>query len=325
MDFREVIERNKMITKVVILFYILIMFVVGILADILLFSNSQLSFTENFLLFATFKKIPIATIIIMSLTVIGILGIKIFGHKIMLSGINAREVKEFGEGASNSEDKLKETRLFNIIQELALSANLGYTPKLYILETDEMNAFAAGWDSRNALVGITRGLLNNLNREEVKAVMAHEIGHIINGDSRLTLYVGILANVILTVTNIFSNIYFIIFRSSDNQAARTASLLIILMNLILPLITQVLYLFLSRKREYMADATAVKLMGYSDPMVNALLKISGHYESGENEDKLTKSAGESYRSAAYIYKSGDSIFSTHPSIENRIKELKNIS
>ncbi|NHX34812.1 M48 family metalloprotease, partial [Escherichia coli] len=76
----------------------------------------------------------------------------------------------------------------------------GYIPRLYILETDEPNAFAAGWNKRNALVGVTRGLLQTLNRQEVQAVLAHEVGHIIHGDSKLTLYVGILANVILTVT-----------------------------------------------------------------------------------------------------------------------------
>lgn len=321
MDFRETIAKNKMMTKVVVMCYIFIMLIVGVLADTALRASAEMGLLDNMLTFITFERTPYITMLIMGATIIGIFIIKNFGHKLMMVGINAREIKEFGEGANNDDDKMNETRLYNIIQELSIAATLGYTPKLYILETDEMNAFAAGWNDKNALVGITRGLLNNLSREEVKAVMAHEIGHVINGDSRLTLYVGILANVILTITNVFGSWLFIALNRSDNSAARSAGLILMLMNIILPFVTSILYLFLSRKREYMADATSAYLMGHSEPMISALRKIeSGHINAPDKEKGIK--IGDSYRSAAYIYKSGDSIFSTHPSIENRIKELE---
>ena len=324
MDFRETIAKNKRMTKVVVVTYIFIMLLVGILADTALRADPSIGLIANMELFITLKRMPYVTFIIMSLTIGGIFIIKNFGHKIMMTGINAREIKEFGAGAIDDDSKFDEARLHNIIRELSVAATLGYTPKLYIMETDELNAFAAGWCEKNALVGITRGLLNNLNREEVKAVMAHEIGHIIHGDSRLTLYVGILANVILTVTSLFSSFFFLFFGRANNDAAKTATLILIVMNMILPVITQILYLFLSRKREYMADAAAVDLLGYSQPMISALEKIEGGHKSmpKKNERENNLDIGDSYRSAAYIYKSGDSIFSTHPSISNRIKELE---
>lgn len=92
-----------------------------------------------------------------------------------------------------------------------------------------------------------------------------------------------------------------------------------LLNLVLPVITQVLYLYLSRTREYMADAAAVQLTQDNQAMISALRKISGQHQQHQYEHEST---GQAYRSAAYIYNKGDSLFSTHPSIENRIAALE---
>ena len=230
----------------------------------------------------------------------------------MLTGMNAREI------SATAELSRGERQLLNIVEELSLAATLGYIPKLYILATPEPNAFAAGWSSKNAILGVTQGLLDQLNRQEVQAVMAHEVGHIVHGDSKLTLYVGILANVILTITNIFSQLFFVA-RGERNQAANKARMILMLLNLVLPVITQVLYLYLSRTREYMADAAAVQLTQDNQAMISALRKISGQHQQHQYEHEST---GQAYRSAAYIYNKGDSLFSTHPSIENRIAALE---
>lgn len=92
------------------------------------------------------------------------------------------------------------------------------------------------------------------------------------------------------------------------------------LDFVLPIITQVLYLYLSRSREYMADA-AVQLTGDNQAMIQALQKISGNYAAKCDSDDELVNIGDKYRSAAYIFSKGDSIFSTHPSIENRIKKL----
>lgn len=312
MDFREAIRKNNFKTKLVIGTYIVIMIIVGILADIVISPNPQLNFSQNFFNFITFKQVPSIMLVIFVITILGIFLITKFGHKMMLSGT--------GYTLLDPDKKLsiQDKQIYNIVEEMSLSANLGYIPKIYILETNELNAFAAGWNQKNTLVGITRGLLNALNRNEIQAVMAHEIGHIIHGDSKLTLYVGILANVIITFTNIFANVAYFI-QGKNNDASNKARILLIILNLVLPIITQILYLYLSRTREYMADAAAVQLTGDNQAMISALQKISHSYTDHKKSD--TESIGEHFRSAAYIFSKGDSVFSTHPSVENRIKKL----
>ncbi|MDM1716919.1 zinc metalloprotease HtpX [Thiopseudomonas alkaliphila] len=312
MDFREIIRRNNQRTKLVIVSYMLIMTLVGLLVDTVLNANPYWGLAENLWAFASFQQMPYATLLILALTVLGIIAIHFWGHKMMLTGMNAREISPAAELSRG------ERQLLNIVEELSLAAALGYIPKLYILATPEPNAFAAGWSSKNAILGVTQGLLDQLNRQEVQAVMAHEVGHIVHGDSKLTLYVGILANVILTITNIFSQLFFVA-RGERNQAANKARMILMLLNLVLPVITQVLYLYLSRTREYMADAAAVQLTQDNQAMISALRKISGQHQQHQYEHEST---GQAYRSAAYIYNKGDSLFSTHPSIENRIAALE---
>lgn len=316
MDFRETIRKNNTRTKLVIGTYVFIMLLVGLLADVAIRPIYPNSLSASLLGYLQFMKVPYVTLVVLAATGIGIFVISKFGHKMMLSGSEYKYLDPVDTSGLTPEEK----KIVNMIQEMSLSAGLPYTPKAYILETDDMNAFAAGWNADNALVGVTRGLMNSLSRSEAQAVIAHEVGHIIHGDSKLTLYVGILANVILTFTNIFANLaMFFIGRSSE--ASNKARLLLIVLNLILPIITQVLYLYLSRTREYMADAAAVQLTGDNQAMISALKKISGYHEDHDGEKEDVTKVGEHYRSAAYIFNKGDSIFSTHPSIENRIKKL----
>lgn len=313
MDFRNVIRKNNIRTRLVVVSYILLMLIIGLLADTATHPNEQADLLDNALDFLTLKQLPVATFIILGLTFLGLIYIHFRGHRMMLAGMNAKEVTL--ESATTSQEK----QLSNILEELSLSATLGYIPRLYILESEEPNAFAAGWNKRNALVGVTRGLLQTLNRQEVQAVMAHEVGHIIHGDSKLTLYVGILANVILTVTNLFSQIFIRTAGRSRNNAANKAQIILLVLNFVLPWITQILYFYLSRTREYMADAAAVDLTSDNQAMISALKKISGQHETHDYDKSTT---GQAYRKAAYIFNKGDSVFSTHPSIENRIAALE---
>lgn len=310
MDFRKQLEINRRKTKLVIASYILIMAIVGLLADTSFAPIYPESMTASMIGFLKLEAIPYATIVIVSITLIGIFLISKFGHKFMMAGMEDTLV------TPENNIKHDERQVYNIVEEMSISANLGYMPSVHIMETDELNAFAAGWNKHNAMVAVTRGLMNRLNRNELQAVIAHEVAHIVHGDSRLTLYVGILANVILTITNIFAHLFF--FLRSNNPAANNARLLLMVLNLVLPLVTKVLYFYLSRSREYMADSMAVQLTGDNTGMINALRKIS-------NQEVVKHDAGdvgESFRHASYIYVKGDSVFSTHPSVENRIKALE---
>lgn len=315
MDFRNVLRKNAIRTRLVIATYLLLMLIIGLMVDTAIGADPHLDLIDNMLAFLTFQSMPIASLIILAISLVLLLFIHFKGHKIMLTGMNARLI--------NPDEQLnaQERQLLNIVEELSLSATLGYIPKLYLIDSPEANAFAAGWSSKNAIIGITTGLLNRLNRQEVQAVLAHETGHIIHGDSRLTLYVGILANVILTVTNIFGSRFYIASgnRGKSNDAASKARLILIILNFVLPIITQVLYFYLSRTREYMADAAAVDLTQDNQAMINALKKIAAQHETEDFEDGST---GRAYRKEAFIFNKGDSVFSTHPSIENRIAVLE---
>lgn len=317
MDFRETIRKNNTRTKLVIGTYVFIMLLVGLLADVAIRPIYPHSLTASMLGYLKLMQVPYVTLVVLAATGIGIFAISKFGHKMMLSGSQYKYLDPVETSGLSPEEK----KIVNMIQEMSLSAGLPYIPKAYILETDDMNAFAAGWNADNALVGVTRGLMNSLSRSEAQAVIAHEVGHIIHGDSKLTLYVGILANVILTFTNIFANFAIFFTGGRNSEASNKARLLLIVLNLILPIITQVLYLYLSRTREYMADAAAVQLTGDNQAMISALKKISGYHEEHDGEREDVTKVGEHYRSAAYIFNKGDSVFSTHPSIENRIKKL----
>ena len=314
MDFREAIAVNNRKTKLVIISYIAIMLLVGLLSDVAFRPSDYGGLLDNMLLYITFTEIPYITLGIMVCTLIGIFIISKFGHKMMLSGSEYRQLDT--QATLSASDR----QVVNMVEEMAISANLGYVPRVYVMESAQMNAFAAGWNSNNALVAVTSGLLAKLTRSEVQAVIAHEVGHILHGDSKLTLYVGILANVILTLTNILGRVFF--FSRSRNRNAGKAKIILLVLNFVLPIITQVLYLYLSRSREYMADAAAVQLTGDNEAMISALKKISGDYEEHKGDQEEYESFTEKYRAAAYIFSKGDSLFSTHPSIENRLKNLR---
>ncbi|ART83013.1 zinc metalloprotease HtpX [Oceanisphaera profunda] len=314
MDFRASMAVNNRKTKLVVVTYIAIMLLVGLLSDIAFRPLSNNGLLYDMQLYITFAAIPYITLGILTCTLIGIIIISKFGHKMMLSGSQYRELN------SQTELAAQDRQVVNMVEEMAISANLGYVPRVFVMETEQMNAFAAGWNQHNALVAVTSGLLDKLTRSEVQAVIAHEVGHILHGDSKLTLYVGILANVILTLTNILGRVF--LFSRSKNNNANKAKMLLLVLNFVLPILTQVLYLYLSRSREYMADAAAVQLTGDNQAMISALQKISGDYDVHKDDQEKYESFTEKYRAAAYIFSKGDSLFSTHPSIENRLKKLR---
>lgn len=313
MNFRQSIEKNKRLTFAVIVTYLLIMAGVGLIADVAVGAVPGIGFINNIIVFMTFQKLPFVTLIVSGISLTGVILIYYFGHKMMLSGIDYELV-------TRETTDSKKIMALNVLEEMSISAGLGYVPELYYLESAELNAFAAGWREENSLVGVTRGLLETLSRSELQAVIAHEVGHIIHGDTRLTMYVGILANIILTFTDIFAHLFYFTSSGKSSKEASIARMVLFILNLILPLVTKVLYLFLSRTREYMADAAAVKLTGNNQAMISALEKISGiNQQVGSAE---AETGGNRYRRASYIFSKGDSVFSTHPSIENRIKALR---
>jgi heat shock protein HtpX len=259
-----------------------------------------------------FEIFPIATIALASIAGISYLVAVSYYDKILLSGSNYIKIDPNSDASLPHEYK----KVYDMVEAMKLSAGLKGMPDVYILKEDYMNAFASGWNETNSIVCVTEGLIRNLKRDEVQAVIAHEISHIKHGDIKLTLLIGVMTNVVVTVVDIVAHM----FGDSKNKNAQFAKMILFVLNLVLPLITMVLQMYLSRKREYMADAGAVRLMKDNTSMINALKKISGDYQM--NKDRYAEEDTNKSRKAAYIFnESFSEIFSTHPAIDKRILAL----
>lgn len=303
MDYREISKQNRIKTYIVLGFYLCIYIFIGLLIDTIRLNQGDL--TSSFRILITFEVFPIATVFMFGVGLVTILLSILMFQRIQLAG------EKYIEVTADGPKEYK--RLYNIIEELKIAGSMKYMPKIYIINADYMNAFASGWSEKNTMVAITRGLYEKLNYNELAAVMAHEMTHIRNEDVKLTLVIGVVTNLMLFVVDWFA---FYFFRDSDSDGAKKARIILLIFHFILPIITYILQMWLSRSREYMADAGAVELVRDPQSLASALEKISGDYSAHNYRDD-----NNSTRRAAYIFEKGDSIFSTHPSIKNRINKL----
>lgn len=329
-DWRKLLKKNTIKTYWVIFAFFFIYLIVGFLSDLLILLNTypQLSIANLSYLLFTLQVIPYATIITMIVALLSLIVTFLFHKRLVLLGTKYREIDQ------QTATTFQEKQLVNLLEEMKIAAGLNYLPKLYIIEADYMNAFASGYSEKSALIAVTKGLLNKLTRDEMMAVLAHELSHIRHLDIKLTLTASILANLILIVLDIL--FWSTIFRG-NNRSNRSGGnyifLIILLLRYLLPLITMLLLLFLSRTREYMADAGAVELMRDNEPLARALLKIQGDYVDNAQEfnAQYKNTAHEQIRQQAYIFdpaKAGikanasfTDIFSTHPGIYKRLKAI----
>jgi heat shock protein HtpX len=206
-------------------------------------------------------------------------------------------------------------------------------PKVFLINANYMNAFASGYSEKSSMVAITTKLANALNRDELQAVMAHELTHIRNQDIKLNLFTMVLSNMMLIIMDFL--FYSALFsgnsnNNSKNNNAQAFFIAIMILRYALQAFTIFMMLFLSRTREYMADAGAVELMRTSAPMANALLKISSDAQTPESQQSYKANKNENLRRASYIFDpfsagltGGDmsDMFSTHPSIEKRLASM----
>ncbi|PAF52716.1 zinc metalloprotease HtpX [Helicobacter sp. 13S00477-4] len=305
MNFETIISKNRFKTNMVLITYMLIFILIGLLVDIIRINASTLS--SGFISLITFETFPTITIC-MLLVCIGIIFISIQNFTgIMLNGSEYKLINP------NKVLSKTEKEIYGILEELIKESQSNFIPKLYVMEAPYMNAFASGWNEKNSLIAITTMLIKNLTKEELKAVMAHELSHIKHGDIRLTMCVGILSNIMLLVAN---SAVWMFMGNNREKGANTAKTILFILQFILPIFTLFLQMYLSRSREYMADSGAAYIMNDSKPIIRALQKISGDYSTNDYSEIDTNPT----RKAAYIFNSYEA-FSTHPSIQNRIKSL----
>lgn len=213
-------------------------------------------------------------------------------------------------------------KLNNILDSLMISSGLQFRPKLYVVEDNQPNAFATGRDPEHSVICVTSALLDKLDYYELEGVLAHELSHIANYDIRLSAVVTVMVGVIVMLSDMFTRsfMYHDRDRDSDNNGNAFLMLLGLICLIISPIFAKLLQLAVSRRREYLADATAVQFTRNPDGLISALIKIS----SDPNElHNASKSTAHMYISNPFRDKKTN-LFSTHPAIEDRIEALKNI-
>ena len=221
--------------------------------------------------------------------------------------------------------KKENLKLVNILEALVVSSGLPCSPKLYIVDDAQPNAFATGRNPQNAVICITTGLLDKLEYYELEGVIAHEMAHIKNYDILLSAVVSVMVGFVVMLSDWFTRITFWGgTRDRDNDSkGNTILMLIGLIFLILsPIFGKLMQLAISRKREFLADATAIEFTRNPDGLISALQKISGD----PNQLNIANKATENM----YIVnpfrnkKKSSNLWSTHPSIEDRIEALRNL-
>ena len=239
-----------------------------------------------------------------------------YSDKIVLKLNNARP-------ATKEED----LKLVNILESLVISAGLPEKPQLYVIEDAQPNAFATGRNPKHAVICVTTGLLEKLDYYELEGVLAHEMSHIKNYDILLSAVVSVMVGFVVILSDWFTRISFYggrrgRDRDNDNNGNAIVMLIGLIFLILAPIFGQLMQLAISRKREFLADATAIEFTRNPDGLISALEKIS----ADPNELKVANKATENMYIANPFRnkKKSSDLWSTHPSTEARIEALRNL-
>ena len=244
----------------------------------------------------------------------------------------SRSGKILAKAANGHEvSRQEEPYLFETVDAIAGGVELS-TPKIYVIETPELNAFASGASKGNAMIAVTRGLLDSMNREELEGVLAHEIAHLKNDDIKFVSLAVALSATLLLITytvrrGVFSGGG---RRRSSNQGGGNAVVMLVLLAvaivivLITPLLARALQGAVSRQREFLADASGAAIIGYPLGLASALEKIESHNRSflESNKTAFTNTSIYALCISDPIPSKISGLFATHPPIAERIRRLR---
>jgi len=214
--------------------------------------------------------------------------------------------------------------LYHVVENLTITAGLPM-PRIYLIDDPSPNAFATGRDAKHAVVAVTRGLLEILNKTELEGVIAHELSHIGNKDMLLQTAVVVLVGVITMIADIFIRGRFFGRKSNDRGGGQVGAILMIvgLVFIILsPIFARLIQFAISRKREYLADASGALLTRYPEGLARALEKISQNPISMRVANNAT---AHLFIASPFRGKKVLGLFSTHPPAEERVKRLREMS
>ena len=203
-----------------------------------------------------------------------------------------------------------------MVKSLTIASGLPM-PKLYIMKSRQINAFASGRDPKHAIVCITTGALEKLDRREIEGVLAHELGHISNYDIRYITLVSVMVGIVSIISEMFlRSLWFGGGRGRDDNSGVIFMIIGIALAILAPIVVILVQASISRKREYSADATAIKFTRNPVGLIGALEKIK---DDVVVEKKIPKSVSNLFFSNPF----GD-IGKSHPPIQKRIDALKNM-
>ena len=226
--------------------------------------------------------------------------------------------------------KAEDLKLVNILDALMISSGLPVKPRLYVVDDMQPNAFATGRNPQNAVICATTGLREKLDYYELEGVIAHEMSHIKNYDIRLSCVVSVMVGFIVMLSDLFSRTLFwggLKDRDSESKGNGILMLVGLIFLILSPIFGSLMQLALSRKREFLADATAVEFTRNPDGLISALEKLENDPNQLETANNATANmyiVNPFKKDSKNGKKKSSSIWSTHPSTEDRIEALKNL-
>jgi len=283
-DFRDQISRNKWksIFLMIIIFSVIVLlgYVISLALDpgyffIIMVIAIIFSFTYIFISYYNSDKIALAT-------------------------VNAKKAYR---------DDYKQ--YYDIVEGLTLASGMP-VPKLYIMKSDQINAFASGRNPENAVICVTKGALERLEKRELEGVLAHELGHVGNYDIRYMTLVAVMVGMVAIISQIFLRSLW--FRGGNDKGKGIFILIGIIMAILAPIVVYIVQMSISRKREFVADASAVKFTRYPGGLIKALEKIK---EENQPEKKVSKAIAPLFFTNPF-----GNLGRTHPPLEKRISVLE---
>jgi heat shock protein HtpX len=224
-------------------------------------------------------------------------------NKIAIASVNAKR-------ASRSDYK----QYYDVVEGLTLASGLPM-PDLYVMPSLQINAFASGRDPKHAVVCVTQGALDKLDKKELEGVLAHELGHVASYDMRYMTLVAIMVGMISIISQMFLRSLWFKSGGDNDKGNAIFMVLALVLAILAPIVVTLVQLSISRKREYSADASAVKFTRYPPGLINALKKIQK--ENTQDEKKVSRAMAPIFFSSPFREWG-----STHPPLEKRIAVLE---
>ncbi len=294
LSFQDEINRNKMksvmLIACVLVFFIAFGYVISLALDPGYF----------------FSIMILAIILSVTYTIISYYN----ADKIALASVRAKPA-----------DRIKHAALFNAVENMSIASGLPM-PRVFIMESEQINAFASGRDPRHAVICVTTGALQKLNKQELEGVVAHEMGHVANFDIRFMTLTAIMVGLVAIAAEMFlRSLWFGGEKRDNGNAGAVLFVIAIFFAILAPIATQLIQFAISRKREFGADASAVKFTRYSPGLRSALIKIKHDSFSQQDVKRYPKAVAPLFISDPFRKKLS-ALTSTHPPIEDRIRKLE---